>query len=265
MVYISGNQETMTDYRQDEILATSFGILAVISFVRMCYYFDLTGRGRTITAFYFLIFATSLLRSAWFFIPSDYLEGYYTPHPIIAFESNGWIGTFVSFSMLSSGSIALFSNFILIGSYWNRMLQKISAENNTLSPDKLGVPRNRYPYRSPLRVCGVLALILILLSATNATLFLLKVFNSEVMILYDSILMVIVSLVIFIALTILSRRIRTILMMIGAIQSNSTLPQVRRIMAITWCANAFFLCRVAIDFSLAIQLIILARGDSTRF
>ena len=44
---------------------------------------------------------------------------------------------------------------------------------------------------------------------------------------------------------------------IGAINNNSTQAQIRRIIAITYAANFFFVCRVGIEISFLVALIIL--------
>ena len=44
---------------------------------------------------------------------------------------------------------------------------------------------------------------------------------------------------------------------IGAINNNSTQAQIRRIIAITYAANFFFVCRVGIEISFLVALVIL--------
>lgn len=115
-----------------------------------------------------------------------------------------------------------------------------------------------------LELHGAFMATFILCAACNVGLFLGRVFNSEQMILFDSVLLSVVSMMTFAAMSILSRHIRVVLMMVGALSSSSTMPQVRRITAITLAANIFFVVRVSVEVSLGVYLIMLMRGTSGR-
>jgi hypothetical protein len=93
----------------------------------------------------------------------------------------------------------------------------------------------------------------------NVSLFIAQETNSEEMILLDSVFLSIVAVTTTTFLTILSSRIRVVLMTIGAINASSTQPQVRRIKWMTHVANTFFLVRVALECAFAISCIITMR------
>ena len=248
--------ETSYEFAQDLVFALSFFILCVFSVYRMIQYYDRDGGGKVILAFYGIITFTSAIRFLWFIIPSIYLEGTYVPSATIAFESSNWLGILLSEILLALGSLSLYSIFILIASYWSHMLRKVDTSNDTRSRI-LGQPVVR---RGPMETFGITMSIIGGAQAFSIMLFLFKVFNAEEMILYDAILVSIVSLATLIEITLFSHRIRTVLTTIGAINSNNTRPQVRRIFAVTVAASFFFVSRVIIEVSFAVSLVILWRG-----
>ena len=221
-----------------------------------------------ITLFYSLISMTALIRAIWFLIPSSILEGSYTPVPMIAFKSYGWKGVFVSELMLATGNLFLYAVFLLIVCYWAHMVQKVehpeSPESNYLLHSQQSLaryPRAAKTRRGPMETFGMTMFVLFVAEAVNVGLFLIQHFNSEEMILYDSILFSVTSVSTLIAITMFSGRIRVVLTTIGVINSNSTRPQVRRILAITVAANIFFILRLGIELSVAIALIVRWSGE----
>jgi hypothetical protein len=216
-----------------------------------------------ITVFYTLISLTALIRAIWFLIPSSVLEGSYTPIALFAFQSPGWKGVFISEMMLAIGNLFLYAVFLLIVCYWAHMVQKVehpeSPESNYLLHSQQALarfPREAKTRRGPMETFGIMMLVLCSAECVNIALFLFQRFNSEQMILYDSILFSLTSVATLIAITMFSGRIRVVLTTIGVINSNSTRPQVRRILAITVAANIFFVLRLAIELSVAIALIV---------
>jgi hypothetical protein len=248
--------ESTYEYWQDIIFGIAFSILCIFSIYRMYSYFDRDGGGKVIVAFYGIIAFTTSIRALWFLIPSSYLEGTYVPSSTIAFESPNWIGVLISEILLSLGSLSLYSIFILIACYWSHMLRKVDANADTRSRI-VGQPVAK---RGPMETFGITMAIISGLQAFSIMLFLFRVFNAEEMILYDSILISIVSLATLIEITLFSHRIRMVLTTIGVINSNNTKPQVRRIFAVTIAASFFFVSRVVIEVSFAASLIILWTG-----
>jgi len=195
-----------------------------------------------VTAFYSLILITSLSRTLWFTIPSYVLESSYAPEPIMAFGKTPWVGTFLSELLLSFGSLCLFSIFILILVYWHDILLKYFYP---------GLKRNK-PISTFLTITGSL----FVLQGTNMALFLLKFYTSEGMILVDSVLLGVVSLICVAEISIFSHRFRTVLRTLGAINQVSTESQVKRIVWITVTGNIYFLVRAALEISLSISLVL---------
>ena len=48
---------------------------------------------------------TAALRSVWFLIPSDNLEGGYIPTSEIAYKTSNWFGVLISEVLLSAGNV----------------------------------------------------------------------------------------------------------------------------------------------------------------
>ena len=222
----------------------------------MCRYFDREGGGKVITAFYGIIAFTAGVRAIWFLIPSIYLEGAYVPTSTIAFESDNWFGILLSELLLVLGSLSLYSIFILIACYWSHMLRKVDTSQDARSR-LLGQPTIR---RGPMETFGITITIISSAQAFGILLYLGQFWNAEEMILYDSVLLSIVSLTTLIEITLYSHRIRMVLTTIGAINANNTRPQVRRIFAITIAASFFFVTRVIIELAFAVSLLLLWRG-----
>lgn len=184
-------------------------------------------------------------RAIWFLIPSSVLEESYSPAAVVAWKSKGWVGTFISELLIAVGSLSLYSVFILVTCYWSTMMRKVNIE--ILEPHGVVRPKPRG--------LGAIKMFLIIMSSVGAIqllhilLFLCGIVNSEGMILLDSVTLSVIAVVISVFMTILSTRIRVVLMTIGAINSNSTRPQINRILAMTRVGNAFFFIRVAVELA----------------
>lgn len=232
-----------------------FSTLCLFSIYRMIRYFDRDGGGKVITAFYGLIAATAGIRAVWFFVPSTYLEGSYTPLPVVVLDPN-WLGIFVSELMLAAGSLALYSIFILIACYWSHMLRKVDASSDARSR----LIGQTTPKRGPMETFFLKMAVIVSFQALSILLFLSGRFNSEEMILYDAVFLSLVSLATMIEIFLFSHRIRVVLVTISNVNANNARPQIRRILAITFAAGFFFSTRVIIELAFSITVIILWRG-----
>ena len=197
-----------------------------------------------VTAFYSLILLTATLRTIWFIIPSTFWSPYYTPHAIMAFDSDHpeWVLKFLEILLVGAGSLCLFSIFILILVYWADILKKYFYP---------GARRSK-----PMVTFLVLVSVLLIVQILNATLFLMKNYSSEGMILVNAVTLSLVSLVCVCEITIFSHRFRTVLKTLGAINQVSTESQVKRIVWITVTGNLFFFTRAAIETIFAVMLIV---------
>ena len=268
MPYSSASLESTAEREQDICFGLVFLFISCFAAVRVKIYYDLFGRGKIITIFYMLIFLTAVTRTVWFLVPSDYLEGPYTPEPVMAYSADSgrshWRGILLSELLLSTGSISLYSVFILIASYWSHMLTKIDysvAERDALGNVRQTQRRKKGP--SALRKWASYMAVIVAVQALNVLLYTSRRFNSLEMILFDSIYLSAVSVIILLVMTLLSQRIQALLLVIGAINNTSTRPQVRRIYAITFAINAFFIVRVAIELTFAISLVMLMRSKNS--
>jgi len=199
-----------------------------------------------VTAFYSLILLTSVLRALWFLIPSSVWQPTYTPVAVYAWDhsakSGSWVGAALSELIVTAGSLTLFSIFILILVYWADILKKYFHPGSRRS-----VPMATF--------LGLVAT-LVTLEVINLILFLIKIYTTEGMILYNAVLLAVVSIVCVCEITIFSHRFRTVLKTLGAINQVSTDSQVRRIVWITVTGNLFFITRALLEATFAILLFV---------
>jgi hypothetical protein len=87
--------------------------------------------GKVIITFYFLILLSALLRAVWFFLPVVSLQGSYSTPLVSAYSSTDtyWTGYVLCQFIQSSGSISVYSVFMLISSYWQDTVRL-----NSISP-----------------------------------------------------------------------------------------------------------------------------------
>jgi hypothetical protein len=205
-----------------------------------------------VTAFYSLILLTSVFRAVWFLIPSVLWkpEGY-TPSALSAFEqgSTAWISTAASEIMVTTGSLSLFSIFILILVYWADILKKYFHPGS----------RRVLPMMTFLSVVGSLAAIELI----NVVLFLCGRYTTEGMTLFNALVLAAVSIICVAEITIFSHRFRTVLQTLGAINQVSTDSQVRRIVWITVTGNLFFVTRAGLELVFAVLLLLYYHSTGT--
>lgn len=220
----------------DLVFGVAFLITAIFAARRMSWTRS-QGRAETtvVMAFYSLILLTSVCRSIWFLIPSSVWTPSYTPVAIFAFDEDhpSWLGAFLSEFVLTAGSLSLFSIFILILVYWADILKKYFH------------PASRRSL--PMATFLGLVSFLLVIEVTNVVLFFLGLYTTEGMILFNSVLLAIVSIVCVCEITIFSHRFQTVLKTLGAINQVSTDSQVKRIVWITVTGNLFFFTRAALE------------------
>ena len=228
----------------DALLGLAFLTTAIIAAKRMSWSRQQGGAETTVvTAFYSLILLTSSLRTIWFVVPSSVWQPSYTPKACFAFDPlyPSWFGAFLSEVVLTAGSLGLFSIFILILVYWADILKKYFYP---------GARRSR-----PMITFFALVTLLVVLEVVNSLLFLMQVYSSEAMILFNSLLLATVSMICVVEITIFSHRFQTVLKTLGAINQVSTESQVKRIVWITVTGNLFFAGRALLETAFAILLL----------
>lgn len=244
--------ETGFEFYSDAILATSFLTISIVAAKRMSSSRTRGGAETTVvTAFYSLILMTAFLRTIWFMIPGTVWSPYYTPHAVMAFDSENsyWCMEFLEIILLGAGSLCLFSIFILILVYWADILKKYFYP---------GAPRSK-----PMITFLVLVALLLAIQLSNAIFFLLNYYSSEGMILVNSVTLSMVSIVCVCEITIFSHRFRTVLKTLGDINQVSTESQVKRIVWITVTGNLFFFTRAFLETTFAILLVIFWHRNGT--
>lgn len=237
--------ETSFEFYIDAVLGISFLVTAIVAAKRISS--SRTHRGAettVVTAFYSLILLTASLRTLWFVVPGTVWSPYYTPHAVMAFDEGEpyWLMEFLGILLLGAGSLCLFSIFILILVYWADILKKYFYP---------GARRSK-----PMVTFLVLVVVLLAIQALNATLFLLRDYSSEGMILVNSVTLSFVSVVCVCEITIFSHRFRTVLKTLGDINQVSTESQVKRIVWITVTGNLFFFTRAFLETIFAVILVV---------
>lgn len=236
----------------DGVCGLAFLITAVFAAKRMTWTRQQGGAETTVvTAFYSLILVTSCFRAIYFLVPADIWTPSYVPVAVFAFdpEHPSWIGAALSEVVLTAGSLALFSIFILILVYWADILKKYFH------------PASRRSI--PMMTFLALVILLTTLEVINILCFLFGLYTTEGMILYQAILLAFVSIICVCEITIFSHRFRTVLKTLGAINQVSTDSQVKRIVWITVTGNLFFFTRALLETILCIWLLLWWKDEHT--
>jgi hypothetical protein len=244
--------ETSFEAIMDAVMGAAFLVTAIFAAKRMTWTRQQGGAETTVvTAFYSLILVTSMLRAVWFLIPATVWTPSYTPVAVFAWDPThpSWIGAALSEIVLTAGSLSLFSIFILILVYWADILKKYFHPAS----------RRSIPMMTFL---GLVALLLAL-EVVNITCFLLQLYTTEGMILFNSLLLAVVSMVCVCEITIFSHRFRTVLKTLGAINQVSTDSQVKRIVWITVTGNLFFFTRAFLETILCAYLLLWWKDEHT--
>jgi len=227
--------ETSFEYFFSNILGIAFVMTMLVPMIRMIQSYSEGGpEDIVVTYFYSLILITSGLRAVWFLIPDKALGVSYTPSAVMAFsKTNEWFSTFILDLLHSLGSISLFSIFILILVYWADILKKYFEPGSA--------------HNKPMRTFVKLVALLLIIEALNCLCFLLRFYSSECLILFNAILLAVVSIICVYRITVFSHNFRTVLKTLGAINQVSTESQVQRIVWITVTGNIFFLLRAFME------------------
>jgi len=234
------SDESKFEYWSNFVIGVAFLVIAALANGRMSNSKEQGGSETTVvTAFYTLILITASFRSVWFLIPNSFLKPNYTPSSVMAFsdEYPHWFGAFMSQIILSSGSLSLFSIFILILVYWADILKKYFYP---------GAQRSK-----PMATFVVIVCVLIGIEITNSVCFLMKLYSTEAMILLNAIVLAFVSVVCVFQISVFSHKFRTVLKTLGHINQVSTESQVKRIVWITVTGNAFFTTRAVLEIYFA--------------
>lgn len=245
-----GLNETPVEQYSDYLLGAAFLITATVAAKRINRGGGGSGSGSTgaaetavMTSFYSLILATAFIRALYFLIPASWWQPSYTPVAVYAWDaqhSPAWIGYALAELTVTTGSLTLFSIFILILVYWADILKKY------YNPD---TRRNL-----PMSTFLLLVLLLVGTEVFNLGLFLAGYYTTEGMILFNAVVLAVTSIVCVAQITLFSRKFQNVLKTLGAINQVSTDSQVRRIVWITVTGNLFFLTRAGLESILSVYL-----------
>jgi len=242
---VVGPPETAFEFVSSILLGLAYLALTAVSMQRMSWSRQQGGAETTVvTAFYSLILVTASLRTIYFLVPTSVWQPSYTPTAVMAFSSTykSWVGLFFSELIMTAGSLCLFAIFVLILVYWADILKKYFYP---------GARRSR-----PMMIFFGLVGLLVGLELLNDLLFLTRVYSSEGMVLYNAVMLAVVSIVCVTQITIFSHRFRTVLKTLGAINQVSTESQVKRIVWITVTGNLFFFARAFLETLFSVVVLV---------
>lgn len=246
------DEETSFELIFDATMGIAFLITSILASRRMSFTRQQGGPETTVvTAFYSLILVTSSLRAVYFLIPSSVWIPSYVPVAAFAFDKDypSWAGAALSEVVLMAGSLALFSIFILILVYWADILKKYFHPAS----------RRSIPMVTFLGLVGIL----VGFELINIICFLCGFYSTEGMILFNSVLLALVSMICVVEISIFSHRFRTVLKTLGAINQVSTDSQIKRIRYITVTGNLFFFTRAFLEIVLCVYLILWWKDEHT--
>lgn len=238
--------ETAFEIYLNYVLGFAFFVIAAVATRRMwkTRQHNTAGAETTVvTAFYSLILATVLLRFIYFIIPASIWQPSYTPVAVYAWDKEhpSWLGYALAELTITSGSLSLFSIFLLILVYWADILKKYYNPGT----------------RRTLPMAAFLTLVVTLVSAEilNFVLFLLNIYTTEGMILFNAVLLASISIICVAEISIFSRKFQNVLKTLGAINQVSTDGQLRRIVWITITGNLFFVTRATLETVISSYLV----------
>ena len=237
------------------LLGCLFALVGGFAILRTISFYENTTGGKVITTFYSLVFLSSLLRAICFFIPDLSLQDSYVALPDIPkLRYSLYVG------LIFLGNLSVYSVFFLLCAYWHNILQKIDNEEEESRRHLLMVSienERKGPMCSFFERISLFSGVVFL----NLLLYVCNVYNSECMLLYDSVVFIIVPSALSIEITIFSQKIRHVLSTYGAVNANNTTVQAQRILAITVVANIFFTVQLALHACLAMFIVYLWRAN----
>ena len=256
-------------YVEDTLLGLAYLLIAGFTFFRTLTFIHLKGKGNyVIKAFHFVICITALLRCAWF---------WRSPNTYIYLLNSGSVetsGEFLSQTLNTLGTISLYSTFLILACYWSYMLEHVvlkthvepwcfvpahllpleysslsSSPSPSPSPNWLATLGRRYCCYYCCRTTVIEVYLLLMKTLLCVGLAILAAFLSDKIAQGDmeraqAVVESLASAACMVTLTVLSRRIRTLLQSHG-VQSQPAIEQhVSRIITVTVGVNAFLAFRV---------------------
>ena len=216
-----------------------FLLISCFSVWKIVLFFNPRGGGRVITSFYGLICVTSVTRLLCIFIESGFLHG---PPSVMAFSSNDWYSVCIDEGGQVVGSIMIYAIFILLVSFWSHMATKVTDREISDSSPLIRHPTHTNR-RGPLEKFFIVMVLFVFVEGLNFVLFFLDFYSSGILILYDSIVFAVMSLLLLVEIIFFSSKVTKILRTMAAINANNSNFQIKRIRAITVVNSIYLLLR----------------------
>jgi hypothetical protein len=220
-----------------------FLLISCFAVWKIVLFFNPRGGGRVIMSFYGLICVTSVTRLLCIFIEAGFLKG---PPRVMATHADMWYSVCIDEAGQVVGSIMIYAIFILLVSFWSHMATKVTDREIADSSPLIRRPTST-TRRGPLEKFFLVMVLFVLVEGVNFVLFLLGFYNSAILILYDSIVFAVMSLLLLFEIIYFSSKVTKILKTMAAINANSSNFQIKRIRAITVVNSTYLLMRAAAE------------------
>lgn len=213
-------------YRQvDTVLALAYGGACFFSFWAFAMHAQSPTRQAATLGFYLLMGLASLTRVLWFATPYG-VQSVLVEPPRIMMGDDGWAQFLLAEAVELLGSFLLYSVFVLIVVFWADMLRRLFTHESVRS--------------HPLRLFFFVLLAIVAIEAMGFAVFAAKREDSYWLMVYDDVVMCLLSLGSLAAVLVYSFRMKTVLQ---AFLEVSQIDTTERIKAVNWATSicAFFL------------------------
>ncbi|CAI5725342.1 unnamed protein product [Peronospora farinosa] len=213
-------------YRQvDTVLALAYGGACFFSFWAFAMHAQSPTRQAATLGFYLLMGLASLTRVLWFATPYGVQSVMVAP-PRIMMNDDGWAHFLLAETVELLGSFLLYSVFVLIVVFWADMLRRLFTHDSVRS--------------HPLRLFVFVSSAIVTIQAIGFAAFAAKRVDSYWLMVYDDVVMCLLSIGSLAAVLVYSFRMKTVLQ---AFLEVSQIDTTDRIKAVNWATSicAFFL------------------------
>jgi hypothetical protein len=207
-------------YRQvDTILAVAYGVACFFAFWAFVMHVQSSARQVATLGFYLLMGLAALTRLAWFASPYGVVSVTMEP-PLIEMGDDGWFEFLLSEAVELFGSYLIYSIFVLIVVFWADMLRRLFTQDNVRS--------------NPLKLFLLVMSTVLFVQAVGFSVFIAKKADSYWLMLYDDVLLTLLSFGSLVAITVYSFRMKTVL---RAFLEVSQIDTTDRIKAVNWATG----------------------------
>ncbi|KDO33443.1 hypothetical protein SPRG_02250 [Saprolegnia parasitica CBS 223.65] len=202
-------------YKQfDTFLAVGYAIATLLAFWVLCCHMSGSARDPGTTGFFTLMSLAALVRSVWYATPYSVHVSGYVPQRVYIFD-DGWYMLFISEIAEMAGTYILYAVFILMVVFWADILHGAF--------DRQDAPTY------PMRVFATLCFLLGIAVSTGFALFGCNRIDSLWLLMYNDIVVVVLSLVTFVFVAIFACRMRTVLIAILEVSQVETTARIQTV------------------------------------